>query len=218
MTDVLDAPATTPLGEPIKRTEDPRFITGKGEKSAYSEEGIASIIVHTTQYGIRNTSMKHTFTLAGKTHELDLIATPDGYRVAYQGSEHTLTGIETSSEWIRFHLNGAAHTLAVASDRGTHWVAFDGRMYQLKRQTRSRHAHHAGEDNPEGILHAPMPGQIRAVHVNPGDRVTKGQTLLLLEAMKMENELQAPKDGTVKSISSEPGKAVDGGALLLVIE
>jgi len=65
---------------------------------------------------------------------------------------------------------------------------------------------------------SPMPGKILRYLVTEGQEVKKGDGLVVIEAMKMENELQAPKDGIVKAISSSPGTAVDGGALLLVIE
>jgi biotin carboxyl carrier protein len=65
---------------------------------------------------------------------------------------------------------------------------------------------------------SPMPGKILRYLVEAGQEVKEGQGLVVVEAMKMENELTAPKDGTVKKLCSTPGSAVDGGALLLVIE
>ena len=65
---------------------------------------------------------------------------------------------------------------------------------------------------------SPMPGKILRYLVAVGDEVKEGQGVVVIEAMKMENELCAPKDGVVKTITSEAGSAVDGGALLLVIE
>ena len=65
---------------------------------------------------------------------------------------------------------------------------------------------------------SPMPGKILRYLVAIGDEVKEGQGVVVIEAMKMENELPAPKDGVVKSIASAAGSAVDGGALLLVIE
>lgn len=67
------------------------------------------------------------------------------------------------------------------------------------------------------LINSPMPGKILRYLVEEGQEVEKGQGLVVIEAMKMENELQAPKAGVVKTISSTPGKAVDGGTLLLVI-
>ncbi|MBR0112113.1 MAG: biotin/lipoyl-binding protein [Clostridia bacterium] len=64
---------------------------------------------------------------------------------------------------------------------------------------------------------APMPGNILAVNVKEGDRVTSGQVMFILEAMKMENEIVSPCDGTVKQVSAQKGSTVDSGAILAVV-
>ena len=64
---------------------------------------------------------------------------------------------------------------------------------------------------------APMPGNILKVNVNVGDTVKEGQCLVVLEAMKMENEIMAPKNGTVTQVVVSKGSTVDTGAPLVVI-
>jgi len=64
---------------------------------------------------------------------------------------------------------------------------------------------------------APMPGTVLSVAVKSGDSVKEGQTLLVLEAMKMENEIVAPCAGTVKALNAAKGAAVESGAVLAVI-
>jgi biotin carboxyl carrier protein len=63
-----------------------------------------------------------------------------------------------------------------------------------------------------------MAGAIKGVLVKPGDNVTKGQSLVVLEAMKMENQITAPTDGAVKSVDVKEGDAVQEGHVLLVLE
>lgn len=65
---------------------------------------------------------------------------------------------------------------------------------------------------------SPLPGTILNVFAHPGDKVTSGQRILLLEAMKMENNVNAPKDGTIKAIRVQQGDAVMEGDVLFVIE
>ena len=64
---------------------------------------------------------------------------------------------------------------------------------------------------------APMPGNILKVNVNVGDTVKEGQVLVVLEAMKMENEIMAPKNGTVTQVVVSKGSTVDTGAPLVVL-
>ena len=64
---------------------------------------------------------------------------------------------------------------------------------------------------------APMPGNILSVNVKAGDAVKKGDVLMILEAMKMENEIMAPADGTVVSVNATAGSTVDTGAVLCVL-
>jgi biotin carboxyl carrier protein len=66
-------------------------------------------------------------------------------------------------------------------------------------------------------IRAPMPGKIVKMLVKPGDAVTSGQGLLVIEAMKMENELRAPRDGTVEKVLRAEGQAVDGQDVLVVL-
>lgn len=69
-----------------------------------------------------------------------------------------------------------------------------------------------GED-----VKAPMPGAILSVSVKQGDAVKKGQVLLILEAMKMENEILAPRDGVVAALAVQAGQTVETGALLCTL-
>lgn len=68
-----------------------------------------------------------------------------------------------------------------------------------------------------GTIVAPMPGTVIRVAVNIGDKVTKGQTLLVLEAMKMENEIMAPADGVVQELNITQGISVNAGDILVVL-
>jgi 3-methylcrotonyl-CoA carboxylase alpha subunit len=75
---------------------------------------------------------------------------------------------------------------------------------------------HAGESEAEGgRLTAPMPGKVVSIAVKAGDRVSKGQALAVMEAMKMEHTIAAPADGTVTEVLYAPGDQVAEGAELL---
>jgi len=90
-----------------------------------------------------------------------------------------------------------------------------GTVYRIEEDGDSPHSAHRAVS---GALEAPMPGRVIAVRVEPGQAVTKGQELLVVEAMKMENGLRAPRDGTVKSVAVRPGDMVSAGAVLVELE
>ena len=68
-----------------------------------------------------------------------------------------------------------------------------------------------------GAITAPMPGTILRANVAAGDSVSKGQTLLVLEAMKMENEIMAPSDGVVEQLNVAEGASVNTGDVLIIL-
>jgi acetyl/propionyl-CoA carboxylase alpha subunit len=107
-------------------------------------------------------------------------------------------------------------TAYVSSDNAKRWVTVNGQTFVLTKSSgakRSGHAHHAA-----GELTAPMPGQVRAVNVSEGDPVTKGQTLLVLEAMKMEIRVQAPFNGVVQSLTVKVGQTVEREQILVKMD
>ena len=75
-----------------------------------------------------------------------------------------------------------------------------------------------GNDSFEDEIHAPMPGIILEVNVAEGDKVKKGDSLCVLEAMNMENTLTASRDGIVKTVNVAKGDTVDKGKLLIELE
>ena len=92
------------------------------------------------------------------------------------------------------------------------WVWFRGETYRLS-AARSRRAAHGGEGTPP--LEAPMPGRIAAVRVASGASVSKGDVLVVVEAMKMEHAVRAPKDGAVERVLVSEGQMVGLGDLLV---
>ena len=107
--------------------------------------------------------------------------------------------------------------------RGTYSLWIDGFRYDvdaLDERTRAIQdlAAASGAARGPAPLVAPMPGLIVRVNVAVGAEVSAGQGLVVMEAMKMENELRAPAAGRVRSINAEPGTAVEKGAVLVELE
>ena len=107
--------------------------------------------------------------------------------------------------------------------RGRYTLWLDGFRYEVEaldertRAIRELSGTTAGPSGPAPLV-APMPGMIVRVAVQVGDVVQVGQGLVVMEAMKMENELRATAAGTVKAVLAQPGTAVEKGAVLLELE
>jgi biotin carboxyl carrier protein len=83
---------------------------------------------------------------------------------------------------------------------------------------RARRGHETSAHGGPTEVRAIIPGRVVSVSVAPGDDLTAGQQILVVEAMKMQNELRAPRDGTVQRVGVAPGETIEVGDLLLVIE
>jgi biotin carboxyl carrier protein len=131
---------------------------------------------------------------------------------------------ETGPDGYLFFLNTNVHECRV-SERGGSKDTFDvsvhGRSYEVtivdpKRlrsgQNSDRHHHGVAE------LVAPMPGKVVRVHIEAGAMVEKGGGVVVVEAMKMQNEMKSPRAGVVVSINVRPGDTVNAGDVLAVIE
>ena len=114
-----------------------------------------------------------------------------------------------------FRQGDRRETFHCVRDGDTVHLFWRGRAYRLEEETeRSRASHrYVG-----GGLEAPMPGKVIAVKVAPGDTVMKGDELLVVEAMKMENAVRAPREGRVKSVSARVGDMVSPGVVLVELE
>jgi len=113
-------------------------------------------------------------------------------------------------------IDGKRVTAYVSSDDAKRWVTVNGQTFVLTKSSGARRSGH-GHQHAAGELTAPMPGQVRAVNVSEGDAVTKGQTLLLLEAMKMEIRVQSPQAGVVKKLLVKQGQTVEREQILIEI-
>ena len=112
---------------------------------------------------------------------------------------------------------GGRANVFVAREGDQVFAQIGGRAYRLSVVSRAA-AGASDHAAMEGELEAPMPGRVTRVAVGVGEKVKRGQELIVVEAMKMENALVAPSDGVVKSVSVKVGDMVAPGPALIVIE
>ncbi len=147
--------------------------------------------------------------------DLSLDVAPDGdaYSISLDGHVHRVETLEAASGRFVLLVDGRRINAYVGFDGQRRWVTVGGRTFLLTKASSSRRALAAHEGSSE--LSAPMPGQVRAVNVAAGDAVTKGQVLVVLEAMKMEIRMQAPFDGIVSSVDAAVGQTVEREQILV---
>ena len=118
-------------------------------------------------------------------------------------------------------IDGASYLASVSGADGELVVGVGGEIYEVRVEEAARFAirTRGGVAGARGgqVLKAPLPGKITHVAVKPGDAVNRGDTLLVIEAMKMENEFKAAAAGTVSEVRVSAGQAVNPGDVLVVI-
>ena len=163
--------------------------------------------------------MKYFVDLNGERHEIEL----DGDEVTL-GDETVRAHVdEIDGTPVRLVTIGREVHRVVArrgATRGSYTLWVDGYRFEgeaLDERTRAIRDITAASSKPTGPapVNAPMPGMIIRVNVAVGDKVQAGQGVIVMEAMKMENELRASAPGIVKAIHAEVGKAVEKGATLV---
>ena len=166
--------------------------------------------------------MKYFVTVNGEEHEVVL----DGSGVHADGTPVRAHLADVEGTPMRLvSIGDTVHRVLVrAGDRrGLYTLSIDGYRFEVDalderaRTIRELAGAAAAAAGPAPLV-APMPGLIVRVNAKPGDQVRAGQGLVVMEAMKMENELRATADGTVKAVLVNAGVAVEKGAVLLELE
>ena len=165
--------------------------------------------------------MKYIVTVAGRELEVEV----DGERVVVAGRTLTASLRQVPGTPLRqlvvddrpstLVVQGTGRGLWTVGARGERWEAevVDERTRHIRSLTGG-----ADRQRGAGALRAPMPGLVVRVLATAGQRVVPGAGVVVLEAMKMENELKAPAEGVVKVVRVGPGEAVEKGQVLVEFE
>jgi biotin carboxyl carrier protein len=163
--------------------------------------------------------MKYRVERAGKQHEVDVELAPNGYTVRGADQQPHVIRIETRDDGSRRAVTPWGEFEVVRARRGAElWADVGGRRLTASvEKVRASGAGMAGGASA-GSVCAPMPGKLLRVRVQVGERVSAGQALLVIEAMKMENEVLSPLSGVVRHVAVTAPSTVEKGALLVELE
>jgi 3-methylcrotonyl-CoA carboxylase alpha subunit len=162
--------------------------------------------------------MQTQYEYNGQTYTVRLERRPDGSQIAYINDQVVPFAVRPLPEGGGWHLvlENESATAYTASTGDQRFVQVKGQAYALNVVTSTSQRRQRAAAS--GDLTAQMPGQIRDVRVAVGDEVETGQTLVVMEAMKMEMRITAPRAARVKRVLVQAGEVVERGALLVELE
>jgi biotin carboxyl carrier protein len=155
--------------------------------------------------------MKLSVAIDGRAREVDLATTGDASGAQIVAVEAGVYSVLT---------DGRSYEARIEQSDGYVIVFIDGHRFEIEIRDPRRWSRQTGRQGAEGRLNvtAPMPGKIVRLLVAEGDAVAAGQGILVMEAMKMQNEMKAPKAGRVVSLTAREGATVAAGDVLAAIE
>jgi biotin carboxyl carrier protein len=166
--------------------------------------------------------MTYDVIVDGKTHRLELTRGDTTWLCKVDGEEIEVDAALTARDVMSVLIGGKAYEVKrERSLQGELHLVIGSARYavdvQDPRSLRSRRTASGAEAGPQKLT-APMPGKVVRILVTVGDEVIAGQGIIVMEAMKMQNEMKSPKDGRVQKILTSKGSTVNPGDTLAVIE
>ncbi len=163
--------------------------------------------------------MKYVTTINDTSFEIEILK--DG-TLTVNGEPREVDFLALGPSLYSVIMDNRAYEVVVEEREGNYELLMQGRLYTgdvLDERALLLAARRGGlvSDSGELSIKAPMPGLIVAVTVAEGDEVEKGQTVVILESMKMQNELKAPRSGVVQRISVQAGQSVEQHKLLITL-
>ena len=166
--------------------------------------------------------MKYEVLLAGKARVVELTQNNGSWDFSLDGRPLDANVVEVAPNTFSVLLNGESHQIRIAPRPDGTLILHTGLAeYQAEvSDPRAWRGRRHGALEAEGCqqVAAPMPGKVIRVLVKQGDAVEAGQGLLVVEAMKMQNEIRSPKRGKVEKLLAKEGQAVNAGEVLAWVE
>ena len=163
--------------------------------------------------------MTYEVTIDDTVVSVSVEAVEEGYLVGIDDQEPRMVDFrELDPKVWSLLMAGRSYEVGIQQD-GEEWsIDIYGVSHQVSAVDPRRKALRLAGGSDQGLLKTAMPGRVVRLLVAEGDTVSKGQPIIVVEAMKMENEMKAPTDGVIKSIRVEEGQAVEAGAALILVE
>lgn len=163
--------------------------------------------------------MNISFWLEDKEYMLNLTRHGKNELFVSLGKKYHLVSFDfLSDNEVLLNINGKIHSAVFHSNLTSHSVCINGKSFKIKKKSTLQILGDPAAVQKKKDVKTSMPGKIIDVLVQEGDKVQQGQTVLILEAMKMQNEIKSPQKGQIVRISPSVGESVETGALLFTVE
>ncbi len=165
--------------------------------------------------------MGYVAVIDGEELPVTIVKEGDQHRIRVGDCELVVDDFWTRTDLVSFIMDGRSFQVDIHSDGDHYGVMIEGEQFEFELYDERKAMLKVGAAlGTEGVqeIKTSMPGMIVKVLVKEGDEVSEGDGLVIVEAMKMENEMKSPKDGVVVKVGIGEGDAVEAGALLVVVE
>jgi biotin carboxyl carrier protein len=162
--------------------------------------------------------MRHLFAIGEDKIEAALVRRAGGYALLHGGHEYPVALRALADGAVEIEVAGRISRAQIARQGDDTFVRLDGECYAVRWIDPLVRLARAGGGSLDDIAQAPMPGTVIAVRVKAGDSVTRGQTMVVIESMKLETAIVAWRDGVVKTLHVSPGQTFDRAAPLVTLE
>jgi biotin carboxyl carrier protein len=168
--------------------------------------------------------MIYSADLQGNTHKLTVKGSGSPVPVQVNEKTYEVDFSAADGGLLSLLVMGRSYEADVVEEaEGVLTVWIEGETYRIEYQEEGRRPRRSAGMTDHGasgrqVITAPMPGKVVALLVSPAQEVSAGQGVIVIEAMKMENELKASRPGVIKEIKVQEGSAVGGGDILVIIE
>jgi biotin carboxyl carrier protein len=162
--------------------------------------------------------MQYRLVHSNEVYDVGIRKENDGFFVTIGDRVYEICELVMRENSMTFKIGGHRYSAHIAQDNDKRFIALEGEYYVVERSSHTSAAVTGAGLERENSITSPMPGLLVKLAVKVGDLVKEGDTLAIVEAMKMQNELRSPIDGRVEAINFKEGDQVDALQAIVEIE
>ena len=165
--------------------------------------------------------MNFDFKISDKLYKTSVEIEADHYIVSIGDKKFEVDAQFVSPNCLSILINKQNHTVYIVENEGKKYLSIGGEQFCLEKTeaaSERRFLSEVGTTESIQVIRAPMPGEVIKVFVSDGEKVDKGKSLVILEAMKMEHEMKSPVEGHVEKVHVSTGNLVSAGEVLVELK